>query len=171
MSKHESATQNPDKGISMFAAEVATAIATLIFGLAAVYQSYIVGVSWGSDGPGSGYFPFRIGLIVVLASLYVLAKTVTTRNAASGNFVTYVELKRVASVFVPAAIYVAGIQLAGIYVASAVFMGLFMKLLGKYRWSKTLAVSICFPVATFVMFEIWFKVPLPKGPLEAALGF
>jgi len=23
----------------------------------------------------------------------------------------------------------------------------------------------------FLMFEVWFKVPLPKGPLEAAFGF
>ena len=26
-------------------------------------------------------------------------------------------------------------------------------------------------LSLFVMFEIWFKVPLPKGPIEAALGF
>jgi putative tricarboxylic transport membrane protein len=23
----------------------------------------------------------------------------------------------------------------------------------------------------FVMFEIWFLVPLPKGPIETALGY
>jgi hypothetical protein len=31
-------------------------------------------------------------------------------------------------------------------------------------------VSVAVNVVFFLMFEIWFKVPLPKGPLEAALG-
>jgi len=31
-------------------------------------------------------------------------------------------------------------------------------------------VSIGNSVAFFLIFEIWFKVPLPKGPLEALLG-
>jgi hypothetical protein len=26
-------------------------------------------------------------------------------------------------------------------------------------------------VVFFLMFEVWFKVPLPKGPIEAMLGF
>jgi hypothetical protein len=27
------------------------------------------------------------------------------------------------------------------------------------------------PLITFVVFEQWFLVPLPKGPIEAWLGF
>jgi hypothetical protein len=46
-----------------------------------------------------------------------------------------------------------------------------MRFLGKYGWAKIAAVSIGTMVAFFVMFEIWFKVPLPKGPIEAAFGF
>ena len=32
-------------------------------------------------------------------------------------------------------------------------------------------VVLWFPLATFVVFERWFLVPMPKGPLEAWLGF
>ena len=35
----------------------------------------------------------------------------------------------------------------------------------------SLAVGIGVPLALFLMFERWFLVPLPKGPLEALLGF
>ena len=59
----------------------------------------------------------------------------------------------------------------GIYVASAIFIAAFMMYLGKYKWPTTALVSIGTMVAFFVMFEIWFKVPLPKGPLETYLGF
>ena len=47
-----------------------------------------------------------------------------------------------------------------------------MRWLGKYAWWKIGAgVRRQRCVVFFLMFEIWFKVPLPKGPLEAALGF
>ena len=35
----------------------------------------------------------------------------------------------------------------------------------------TFFVSLGTMVVFFIMFEVWFKVPLPKGPLEALLGY
>jgi hypothetical protein len=32
-------------------------------------------------------------------------------------------------------------------------------------------VAIAVPVLPFVIFEQWFLVPMPKGPLEAWLGY
>jgi hypothetical protein len=45
-----------------------------------------------------------------------------------------------------------------------------MRRLGKYSWFLVVPVSVGVMVAFFLTFEIWFSVPLPKGPLEAALG-
>ena len=39
------------------------------------------------------------------------------------------------------------------------------------RWHIAVAVAVAVPVLTFLMFEIWFLVPLPKGPLESFLGY
>jgi hypothetical protein len=36
---------------------------------------------------------------------------------------------------------------------------------------KIVPVAIGVPLMLFMMFEVWFLVPLPKGPLEAALGY
>ena len=58
----------------------------------------------------------------------------------------------------------------GIYVASVLFVAFFMRWLGKYAWWKVGAVSVGLSVMLFVIFEIWFLVPLPKGPLERLLG-
>ena len=49
-------------------------------------------------------------------------------------------------------------------------MALFMRWLGTYPWWKVAAVSIGHSVVLFLIFEIWFLVPLPKGALERALG-
>ena len=55
-------------------------------------------------------------------------------------------------------------------VKTGLLIGVFMKWLGRYRWLLVLAVAIGVPVVTFVVFERWFLVPLPKGPVEEWLG-
>ena len=45
-----------------------------------------------------------------------------------------------------------------------------MRWIGKYSWVKVAVVSLGTTVAFFVLFDLWFKVPLVKGPLEALLG-
>jgi len=89
------------------------------------------------------------------------------RNPA---FVEVGQLKLVLSVLVPTAVYVALIGGLGIYVASILFIGFFMRWLGDYAWWKLAAVSIGNSVFFFVIFEVWFKIPLPKGPVESWLG-
>jgi putative tricarboxylic transport membrane protein len=50
------------------------------------------------------------------------------------------------------------------------FVAGFMRWLGKYQWWMVALVSIGNSVVFFLIFEIWFLVPLPKGPLEAWLN-
>jgi hypothetical protein len=50
-------------------------------------------------------------------------------------------------------------------------IGFFMKWLGRYGWNMVLPIAIGVPLATFIVFERWFLVPLPKGPIEQWLGF
>ena len=66
-------------------------------------------------------------------------------------------------VLLPATVFVLGIQLIGIYVASAAYIAVFMIWLGKYNWIKSVLLGVAISVATFMLFEIWFKVPLFKG--------
>jgi len=72
---------------------------------------------------------------------------------------------------VPTGVYVALVPYIGIYVASTLLVALFMRWFGRYNWPIVAAVSVAVPVSTFLMFEIWFLVPLPKGPLENLLGY
>ncbi len=57
-------------------------------------------------------------------------------------------------------------QYVGIYIASAVYIAVFMVWLGKYPWWKSLAIGLGVTVCLFFMFEVWFKVPLFKGTLD-----
>ena len=110
--------------ISRRALELATAVLTGSFGVAVVVQSLDNGIGWSSAGVDSGTFPFVIGLVIVLGSLYNLVRGVlpATSLASVPIAITQVELRRLAGLFVPAAIFVAAIPLAGIYLASALYV-------------------------------------------------
>ena len=129
-----------------------------------------LGARWADDGPQAGYFPFYIGLLVCLSAVINFGMALVNRRDAVRDFVELDKLKLVLAVLVPTAIYVALVSWTGIYVASALFIAFFMRWLGKYPWWKVAAVSVGTMVAFFLVFESWFKVPLPKGPLENLLG-
>jgi putative tricarboxylic transport membrane protein len=153
--------------------EIGVAVAFLIFGAVVVWQSRKLGASWASDGPQAGYFPFYIGLLVCISSIANLLAAMSAGNKRA--FVKWSQLKMVLVVVMPSIVYVLlianPVYSLGIYEASAIFVAYFMRYLGKYGWAKIIGVSLGVQVAFFLMFEVWFKVPLPKGPIEALLGF
>jgi hypothetical protein len=129
-----------------------------------------LGARWAEDGPQAGYFPFYVGLLVCASAAVNFLMALVNRRDAGRDFVELDKLKLVLAVLVPAAVYVAAISWVGIYVSSALFIAFFMRWLGKYPWWKVAVVSVGTMVAFFLIFEVWFLVPLPKGPLENLLG-
>ena len=136
-----------------------------------MYDNWRIGARWAADGPQAGYFPFYIGVIMFIASAVTFVTHLLGRPGGSENFVERSQLVQVFKVLVPTVVYVGLIWLIGLYVASAIFIAFFMWWLGKYPPYKIAPVAILIPVALFFMFERWFLVPLPKGPLEAAFGY
>jgi hypothetical protein len=151
-------------------AELGMAAFFFAIGALVIYDSARLGIGWADDGPRAGYFPFYLGLIICVSSLVNAVRALLVPAAKNKVFVETGQLKMVLTVLVPTAVYVAAVTWIGIYVSSAVFIGFFMRWLGKYTWWKVVAVSLGTVVVFFVIFEIWFKVPLPKGKLESMLG-
>ena len=149
--------------------EIITAIFFLVVGSVVMWDSSRIGAGWGSDGPQSGYFPFYIGLLMNIASAVNLLLAIKSSRASS--FVSRPQFRLVMAIFLPCLVYVAAMQWLGLYVASLVFIAVFMRWQGKFSWLKSVVTSAVVVIVLFVMFEIWFKVPLIKGPLEAALGY
>lgn len=157
-------------GLGNRSVEIGTSLVFVAAGAAALWDSLRLGTGWGSDGPQSGYFPFWIGLALIAASLGNLVQVARAREDL-GSFATASQLRLVASVLVPNIVYVAAIPFTGIYVASALMVAWFMRMLGGFGWARSLAAGIATALATFVIFETWFLVALPKGPIETALGY
>jgi hypothetical protein len=156
------------RALGQRSAEIAMAVLFFAAGALVVFDSVRLGIGWADDGPRAGYFPFYVGLLICIAALVNGARAMLVSR--DKTFVQVGQLKLVLTVLVPTAVYVATVSWIGIYVSSAVLIGLFMRWLGKYAWWKVLAVSVGTSVALFLVFELWFQVPLPKGPLENMLG-
>ncbi len=124
------------------------------------------------SGRTSGYFPFYVSLIMFVTSGVTLMRhLIRQRPDGKGGFIAYGEMIMVLQVLIPMTIFVILSIYIGIYISMALFIGFFMTWHGHYPFYKTLPVALGVPVLLFVVFEIWFLVPLPKGPFEAWLGY
>ena len=144
---------------------VVAAILVLIAGVV-IYEARRLGAGWTSDGPGAGYFPFYIGLIILVSGLGILFQSLLSKSRDTDSFVDREQLKRVLSVLLPAMVYVLGVNFLGLYLASAIYIAMFMVLMGKYPVLRSVLLSVAIIALFFMMFEVWFKVPLFKGSLD-----
>jgi putative tricarboxylic transport membrane protein len=165
----ESDSETGARGTPTWVVDAAVALIMAGVGAVVAINSLLIGAGWGDDGPRSGYFPFYLGLFIFASSLVNFFLAV--RNKVQSIFVLHSQLRLVLAVLLPSIAYVFAIRYLGIYVASALFIAAFMRWQGKFGMAKLLVVGLGVSVSLFVMFEIWFKVALPKGPLEAMLGF
>ena len=152
------------------AAEMAVAVAMALFAFVVIAGSLQAGIGWGAEGPKAGFFPFYVGLTILLSSIINFGIVVRERSDQR-LFAQWSQLAKVMSILVPTAVYVALIPWIGIYVASMFLIAAFMKWLGNYGWGMVAAIAVGVPLTTFLVFEQWFLLPLPKGPIEEYLGF
>jgi hypothetical protein len=159
----------------MRAADLVTAAVLMLLGGVVLYDAVRLGIGWGLEGPGSGFFPFWLALLLVITGGTVFARA--ARRAGTGTFVTRERLVPVLKVALPMLGFIVltappgpGVGL-GLYVASGLYLAFYMRWIGGHRWRTVIMVAVAFPIIAFVVFEQWFLVPMPKGPLEAWLGY
>ncbi len=157
-------------GPSQRIVEIGVALSTLAFGIIVLIGSLQVGIDWGVEGPKPGFFPFYVSLFIIVASIYNLLQATHLGGIKQGLFSSWEQLRRVMSVVVPASIYVALVPFLGIYVSSMLLIAVFMMWLGGYSAGKTLPIAVGVPAIVYIVFERYFQIPLPKGPIEYWLG-
>jgi putative tricarboxylic transport membrane protein len=153
----------------MRAADLTTAVVLMAGGVLVIWDSLRVGVGWGTDGPKSGFFPFWLGLVLIVACLVISTQAI--RRADRTAFIPRGALTPVLKVLLPAAGYVLSMHWIGLYVATTLYMAVYMRWIGRFPWLSVVVVSVVVSAVTFFVFEIWFLVPMPKGPLETYFGY
>ena len=153
----------------MRVADLVTALLLLAVGVVVIVDTLSLGIGWGVEGPRSGFFPFWLAVLMVAAAALIAVQAL--RRSTSKPFATRAQLRPVLVVLVPATVMVLLMEGLGLYVAAAIYLAFYMRWVGRHAWLTTVALALGIPIITFVVFEHWFLVPMPKGPLEAWLGF
>lgn len=176
---NDDSSSNEPSLVSNRTVEIGMALLFLLVSAIVIKDSIRLGYGWiEGEGPASGYFPFYIAVFMALASIMTLVQAIMGKTEdADESFVSKPAFGRVMSIVLPTLVYIAligsigPIPGLGLYVASAIFIFFFMIVFGHENPLKSAFVSAIVPIFLFFMFEKWFLVPLPKGPLEAMLGY
>ena len=153
----------------MRVANLLVALGLLLIGVVVITDAIRLGIGWGTDGPKSGFFPFWLASILVITTALIVMQAAGRDVVAV--FARREQLVSVMRVLGPAIAFVVLMQFLGLYVAGALYIGTSMRWLGRHRWVPTIGVAAGVMVGAFVIFEQWFLVPMPKGPLETWLGY
>lgn len=152
-----------------------TAAVLMLLGGIVIYDALRLGAGWGSEGPQSGFFPFWLATLLVTVSVVLFVQALRSRSQEP--FVTGERFVPVLKVLGPLAGFVvitdppgpwSGL---GLYVAAGLYLGFYMRWVGRHDWRTVAALATVVPVISFFIFETWFLVPMPKGPVEAWLGY
>ena len=149
--------------------ELAVAGGMGLFAILVVVGALQAGIGWGFEGPKAGFFPFIMGVILTGATAINIWNGF--QSSPKKIFAEWDQLRQVGVVTLPIVVFIALIPYIGIYVASAILIAYFMMRISSYGPVRTALVAILVPFVTFLVFELWFLVALPKGPLEAYFGY
>ena len=159
----------------MRTADIATAALLMVLGGIVIYDAAQLGFGWGNEGPQSGFFPFWLAVLMVIASGAILFQAAI--GSERKTFVQREQWILVLKVLAPIAGFIfltdppgpwPGL---GLYVAGGLYLGFYMRWVGRHGWWSVVALSVAVPVISFIIFETWFLVPMPKGPVEAWFGY
>jgi hypothetical protein len=160
-----------DKGsISRRMMEIVTALLTSAAGLAVCYGSWRSGIGWSEMGPGAGYFPFYIGVLIILGSLVTLLRSIFLSRFRGEIFIDGKRAKSVFGFFLPIVAFLIVSLFLGLYIGTALYIFASMKWQGGYRWWICILAALAVSALFYIVFEIGFQVPLLKGPIENWLG-
>ena len=159
----------------MRTADLVTAAMLMLLGSIVIYDAVRLGVGWGNEGPRSGFFPFWLAILMVVISAAIFLQALIGRSEKP--FVTRERFLPVLKVLAPIVGFVLLTDLPGpwsglgLYVSAGLYLGFYMRWVGRHDWLLVVALSVAVPLIAFFIFEKWFLVPMPKGPVEAWFGY
>jgi putative tricarboxylic transport membrane protein len=153
-------------GVATWKVELFVSLCLFALGAVVAFKSFQLGAGWRDDGPGAGYFPFYVGMFICLSSGVIAVRALLPASRVQDVFVTHAQLRLVLTVLLPSIAFVLAVQFLGLYVGSMLFITGFMVWVGHYGWLRSTMIGFVVMALSFLMFEVWFKVPLFKGSLD-----
>ena len=146
-------------------ADIVVAAGLMAIGLLVLGDSARVGFGWGKSGPEAGFFPFYMGLGIVISTFFILLKAIKIyRKEGTGKpLIPKGGLPQILWVLLPAVGAVLLTELLGLHLATVLYLAFYMGVVGKIHWGKVALLSILVPLIVYIVFDKIFLIPLPEG--------
>ncbi len=146
-------------------ADIVVALGLMAVGLLVIGDSIRLGFGWGISGPQAGFFPFYMGLGIVICTFFIVLRAIRTlkKEGAGKPLVVKGGLPQILWVLLPALGMVLLSELIGLHLATVFYLAFYMGVLGKIHWGKVILLSILVPLAIYIVFDRLFLIPLPEG--------
>lgn len=150
-------------------AELLMAGALLLFSLGLMWSVYSDGLSIGwidGRGPGAGVWPFWLSLGMALTCVWTIIRWFRRSTPESNNKGPYIDPESLGLVLVSVVSLTALIvlvEIVGSYIAISLFLGFYMRVVGKHSWKMVISFMIGGPIFIYFLFEWQLSKYLPKG--------
>jgi hypothetical protein len=119
-------------------------------------------------GIGAGFYPFWSATLVFVCAAFIGYRAWLTPQPGTAAFEDRAALVSALKLIVPMLVATAAITWLGFYIVTGLYMGLFARWIGRYRWIWVAVITIAMPAAIYATFELGFRVTLPKSVLYDA---
>ena len=146
-------------------ADIVVALGLMVFGLLALGDAVRLGFGWGMSGPESGFFPFYMGLGIVISTFFILLKAIKIyrKEGVGKPLVPKGGTAQILWVLLPAIGVVLLTELLGLHLATVLYLAFYMGVVGRIQWRKVILLSLLVPLVVYVLFDKIFLIPLPEG--------
>jgi hypothetical protein len=151
----------------MVKADTIVALVIMAIGIIVLVDTAILGSGWGMSGPEPGFFPFYMGLGVVICSVFVFLRAFKAyKKEAPGKgkrLIAKGGLAPILWVLIPSMGMVLLTELIGLHLATVIFLMFYMRAVGKIPWVNVILIGLMLPLAVFIVFDKLFLIPMPEG--------
>lgn len=146
-------------------ADIITALILMLFGLIVAYDALDKGVGWAAEGPRAGFFPFVMALLVIGGTAIVIRQAMKGTSSLKGTkrFVEAGGMKPIMIVIIPAVLMILLTEVIGLYLAAIIYLVGYIKWAGNHSWRTSLLIGIVVPLASYLVFDKFFLIPMPMG--------
>jgi hypothetical protein len=120
---------------------------------------------WTPNGPGSGFLPFWVGLVMAVLAAMLLVQATRTTGRGPAWLPDRRAFVRLITVVAGTALFIALLPVVGMTVGTALFLIGLLRFLEGHGWLVTLGVAVATSAVNWLVFTHWLSVPFPVGIL------
>jgi hypothetical protein len=120
---------------------------------------------------GASWYPFWTAAVMAIAAAGIAYRAFVVPQQKEGVFASRSSVVAVLNLVIPMLLYAFSFQWLGFYLATGMYMGFFAAYLGRYRFHWIVASAVITPLAIFLIFEVAFRLLLPKSIFYPGIPF